>query len=114
MLRKLSSYLIQTVFLSLVVAIVFVFQVASANAAPVTGYAWSSNIGWICFDCGTANVQIDGLGFFSGYAWSSNIGWIDFGPSSGYPSAPSTRAQLSGGTVIGWARALSYGDGWDG
>ncbi|MCB9810434.1 hypothetical protein H6781_02475 [Candidatus Nomurabacteria bacterium] len=94
--------------------IAFLFRAESAYAAPVGGYAWSDNIGWICFDCGTANVAIDVAGNFSGYAWSDNIGWIDFNPSSGFPGTPNNGVRLSGSSVTGWARALSYGGGWDG
>jgi len=60
----------------------------------VTGYAWSSNIGWISFNnctdsknattCTGQNygVKFDPVtGVGSGYAWSSNIGWISFNNS---------------------------------
>ncbi|MFH1582193.1 MAG: PKD domain-containing protein [bacterium] len=89
----------------------------------VFGYAWSENIGWISFNCtnqsscGTADygVNIDQNGKFSGYAWSENIGWIDFSPPSPYPAFPNYSAKIiNGDQIVGWARALSYGDGWDG
>ena len=58
-------------------------------------------------------------GAFSGYAWSSNIGWIDFDPAGPYPDLPdySARVDLTNGQVSGWARALAgmdADDGWDG
>lgn len=97
---------------------------ASVNSNYLVGYAWSDNIGWVSFYPNPNNdinnisygVSFDGnTNNFSGYAWSDNIGWIDFSPSSGYPETPSHGARLaSDGSVIGWIRALSYGDGWDG
>ena len=75
-------------------------------------------------------VDIDKpTGLFSGYAWSENIGWISFGDYdgdgdidaddkniAGSPCAPNCEARISTttGEVSGWARALAYGDGWDG
>ena len=90
----------------------------------VTGWAWSSNIGWISLNCtndnscATANygVGVDkSTGNFSGYGWSSNVGWIDFAPTSGYPATPNAGARLdrATGQVTGWAKILSLGaDGW--
>lgn len=51
----------------------------------------------------------------SGYAWSSNIGWISFeaGDVAGCPTAP-CQPSLSGSDFSGWARALANGGGWDG
>jgi hypothetical protein len=91
----------------------------------VSGWAWSSNIGWISFNCtdrdvcGSSDygVDIGSDGTFSGYAWSENIGWISFNESelSGCPASPcKTQVSFGNGEVSGWARALSYGDGWDG
>ena len=97
---------------------------ASPGTLPLSGYAWSSNIGWISFngattDGNTYGVYIDDVtGNLSGYAWSSNIGWIDFAPAGPYPEAPnnSAKVDLGTGAVTGWARALSAisADGWDG
>jgi len=104
-------------------------QSATGTPEMLTGWAWSSNIGWVSFNCdnfGTClndeayNVTIDpSTGALSGYAWSSNIGWIQFGGLSGFPSGNGTTAQnaaLKGSTLTGWARALSAGSdgGWDG
>jgi hypothetical protein len=60
------------------------------------------------------NVSESG-GPFSGYAWSSNVGWIDFAPVGPYPSTPSTAATYNAGTgvVTGWAKIVNLGDdGW--
>lgn len=88
------------------------------SSSNVSGYAWSDNIGWISMRSTTTpsyGVSIsESTGYFSGYAWSDNIGWIDFAPTSGFPSAPYSKVRLQGGSVSGWARALSYGGGWDG
>ncbi len=72
-------------------------------------------------------VSLDSVtGLFSGYAWSENIGWIHFAPLGPYPSSPNYSAcldfgeggkvcdELGGNKAGGWARALAYGDGWDG
>jgi len=122
----------------------FLFLVAALFVAPsfafagsehnLSGFAWSSNIGWISFnsindhDSGTAGIQSSsinygvnldlGTGDLTGYAWSSNIGWIQFGGLSGFPTGAGTQAvnaKLSGSSMVGWARALSANDsGWDG
>ncbi len=103
----------------------FVFKKIKAGSADnVSGWAWSENIGWISFNNTTGEgaidygVDIDSLsGVFSGYAWSENIGWISFNESdlTGCPVG-TCQAKLDGLTneVSGWARALNYGDGWDG
>jgi len=101
--------------------------VVACQAHNVWGNAWSENIGWISFSCenNTAigagvdyGVDIDSVtGIFSGYAWSENIGWISFEPADlvGCPSGTCNASlDLDTGAVSGWARALAFGDGWDG
>lgn len=112
-----------------------------AEAQPVsqynlTGWAWSSNIGWIKFDTGVENaVYVQNAGVSGsikpilGYAWSSNIGWIKFGglgtSPDGSPSDATVNILGGPGSVSGWARACagtvngdcnsaSRTDGWDG
>ena len=106
--------------------------VEAASADNVHGWAWSSNIGWVSFNCtdggnggidvcasSNYGVNLDGAGLMTGYAWSSNIGWISFNASdlSGCPLAP-CKAQLVGTALTGWARALAGGTagsgGWSG
>jgi len=113
-------------------------DIAQAGSADnVTGYAWSSNIGWISFNCtnddscGTVDYGVNinpASGNFSGYAWSSNIGWISFvesNPPDSYifnSNCPDvcdatnncTACYNSGdGNVYGWAKILSLeDDGW--
>jgi hypothetical protein len=120
----------------IIFGIFLVSEVRAGTADNVSGYAWSENIGWISFNCtnqdtcATVDYGVDineTTGEFSGYAWSENIGWIDFAPAGPYPTTPNYSACLdfpgSGQTcddlpgtnkVGGWARALAYGDGWDG
>ena len=73
-------------------------------------------------------VQLDtSTGNLSGYAWSSNIGWIKFGGLSSFPSGGvNANVNVSTGAVTGYARACagtasgncssmtSRTDGWDG
>ncbi len=105
---------------------------SSCQSHNVSGYAWSENIGWISFSCKNQNnpgdygVDISSSGNFSGYVWSENVGWINFAPSDPYPASPNYSACLDlpgSGQVCdgignykvgGWARAVSYGGGWDG
>src|SRR3989344_8699891 len=108
-------------------------SIVKAASVNVTGYAWSSNIGWIKFDHGKTNPvkYDDSTGKLSGYAWSNNIGWIKFDGLSSYPSggtnSEATASPLSGtGYFKGWARACAGTlsgtcatmeprmDGWDG
>ena len=117
------------IFLLITFVIMSVFAFGKIKAGTdddVSGWAWSENIGWISFNCtdlgtcGTVDygVDIDGSGLFSGYAWSENIGWITFnqGELSGCPIEPCEARLDFGGTdeLSGWARALSYGGGWEG
>ena len=102
-------------------------KISSADASNnVSGYAWSSNVGWVSFNCTNDNtcdtpghnygVSVDpATGNFSGYAWSPSVGWIDFAPTSGYPAAPNTGVHYNSatGVVTGWAKILTLGaNGW--
>ncbi len=109
---------------------------STTNGGNVHGYAWSSNFGWVSFNCNQTDsntcashpygVSIDAVtGQFSGYAWSSNAGWIYFGPpeemaeviaSSSSPNSPHQWPVYSftDRRVRGWAKVVSMpGDeGW--
>jgi len=101
-------------------------NVFAGTSDNIDGYAWSSNIGWISFNCtndnscGTADYGINqnSDGTLVGYAWSSNIGWIQFGGLSGFPSGSGTQginAKVNGTNLQGWIKAISAdGYGWDG
>ena len=97
----------------------------SMDNTEIVGWAWSSNVGWISFNCSNTSscsafdykVVLNEDGTLTGYAWSSNIGWIQFGYSAGFPSVSGTVAsnvRNNAGSLVGWARALSYTGGWDG
>lgn len=143
---KLKTWLITAamVLTALLLAAVLVYyefglkkniKITSASADNnVSGWAWSSNIGWISFNCtgdspacGASNygVSIDSAsGDFSGYGWSSNVGWISFNrsdtgnpPSQPYKNDsgndPIAKHNSGNGQVDGWAKILSLGDnGW--
>lgn len=111
-MKKFSGLLIFVLFLSL--------GAASANAAALTGWAWSDNFGWISFNSsnpgeggGPYAVSIDGTtGAWSGYAWSDNLGWITFNASE-IPAicsvSPQALLNKTTGAVTGWAYVLTYG-----
>lgn len=91
MLKKLLQ-------ISLLILATFSFALTT-YAADLTGYAWSSNIGWISMKGPNYGVTLNG-NQFGGYAWSSNIGWVNF----------------SNINFTGFAQALaaSVTSGWDG
>jgi hypothetical protein len=128
-------------FISLIVfSLGFPFVI---SAMAVSGWAWSSNIGWISFN--RLNCDPDGDGFsgpppipvacppvgtaipaygvtleptvagtrnLTGFAWSSHVGWIHFDPAGPFPAAPAHSARvdsphLATSTVSGWARVCA-------
>ena len=95
---------------------------SNTSGMILSGYAWSTNIGWIRMsNCSSATdcagqsygVSVASSGAnrpMTGYAWSSNIGWISFNPSAvkGCPMEPCQASiNWNDGTVSGWARACS-------
>lgn len=121
------SHVLAFLAMPLLLLALFIFpsRTLSASSTPITGYAWSDNIGWISFNCsnnsscGTSNygLSIATDGTISGYAWSDNIGWVSAQSAdvSGCPSAPcAPMMNLTTGAWTGWFRALSNGGGWDG
>lgn len=130
MIQEMKPFSLKLIFaLSLLLS---PFFASAGNTQNVGGYAWSPNIGWISFNCvntatcGTVDygVHKNATGYLTGneadstpgYAWSASVGWIQFGGLTGFPIGPySQNAQIDGsGNLRGWARALSYGGGWDG
>src|SRR3990167_2114797 len=79
---------------------------AQAGGDHLTGWAWSSNIGWVSFQ-GTGYGVAVNSGELEGYAWSSNIGWIRFGGLVGCPGGGNCDARFSGNRIVGWARACA-------
>ncbi len=126
----------------IVLAAIFGTQKAHAETTALSGWAWSSNIGWISFnsaDSGAgggpyavtvATSSGSSIGTLGGYAWSSNIGWIKFGGLSAFPSGgqvtDNATVDFTTGNISGWVRACagttdgrcgsmtSRTDGWDG
>ena len=114
--------------LAVIIAGFFLTQSLAGGQHNVSGWAWSSNIGWISFNCTNLisclvsdyGVNIDpDTGLISGYAWSENIGWVSFNEADlvGCPSGV-CKAIISGGltgtfpkAVSGWAKVLST-NGW--
>ncbi len=115
----------------IVLAAMLIGLEASADTKALTGWGWSSNVGWVSFSSandhnyaapgvqtftsitgrfyGVQLVQITGTNDyrFSGYAWSPNIGWVNFNPGTGFqPPYEGARLQANN-TVVGWARACS-------
>lgn len=99
----------------------------AAASDNVFGEAWSNNTGWISFNncvspvsCSGTNYGVNmdnSTGNLSGAAWSDNIGWISFNATSGCPVVGCTtqpKVNLTTGAFTGWARAVTYGGGWDG
>ena len=90
----------------------------SAYDAGDTGPAGCPAVGTPFFDYGV-NFDVATKNF-SGYAWSSNIGWISFNrgdtgnpPSNDPGGGVGPIARYVGGNVLGWAQILSMGnDGW--
>jgi hypothetical protein len=119
-----KKFLIATILLFAVFSLFFGIEALADSGDNVSGWAWSGNIGWLSLNCtnegvcGTSDygININEDGTLTGYAWSEHVGWINFAPAGAYPASPSysTKVDLATGDVSGWARALSYGDGWDG
>src|SRR6056297_3103736 len=94
-----------------------------SSDVPLTGYAWSDNVGWIQFDApgDPVVVEPDGdnnnMSDITGYAWNESasstatstlgVGWIKFGGLGTSPEGGSSDAQLNllNGQITGWARA---------
>lgn len=83
---------------------------AHASGIPLTGWAWSDNIGWVSFSSVTSGdsvsygVSVNNDGTLTGYAWSPSIGWINFGANS-----CNATPTLSGGILTGSAQAIDTG-----
>jgi hypothetical protein len=123
--RHQTSVLVSFLFIA-----IFVFAYAltvstpateAAHLSPTTGWAWSSNVGWISFNCqditdlcaiSNYKVHLEHLDAANtrlrGWAWSSNVGWISFEPNdlSGCP-AGLCEARFNGAEFNGWAKVLS-------
>lgn len=130
----LLGVLILAVFYSFPLRLFQNIKVSAASSDLSSGWAWSSNIGWISFNCtnegvcSTFNYGVTveqpsaGKKKLSGFAWSSNIGLVTFNEADlgGCPGPPcKAEVDFLDGAVSGWARAwscISPGctGGWDG
>ena len=98
-------------------ASVFVAPTAHAqNINTLSGWSWSSNVGWMSFSGPGYGVTLDmSTGALTGYAWAGNIGWIKFGGLSNFPTGPSAagtvaadaHVDFTSGAVTGWAMACA-------
>ena len=109
--------------------------VKAGTANTLSGWGWSSTIGWLSFNSSDPNTGDGGsgrsgvsygvtmstttatAGTFDGYAWSSNIGWVSFKAADTAACGSPASVNLSTGKVTGWAVALAgvgRTDGWDG
>lgn len=124
-LRLMStSKFIGPIIRSLLAVALVALPATSIAATPITGWAWSGNVGWISLHCATDGSCVssnyglskDGAGKVTGYAWSPHIGWISANPSdlAGCPSGTCEFAVSSNGTVSGWLKAINAQTGWDG
>jgi hypothetical protein len=97
------------------VALAVPAQLATAQLSsplPLTGHAWSSNIGWVSFNGPGYQVQIDTDGDLSGHAWSSNLGWLQFDGLSSFPAGGgAAQVDFSTNAISGFARFCAATDG---
>ena len=127
--RSLRVLLLVAVFSVLYILGSFVTsqRVEASELMPLTGYAWTSYMGWISFSGpGYGVLENTTTGALFGYAWSPNISWISFDASDATHPAP--MVDLGTGKITGWLRACSafidkntcsgaldsHSDGWDG
>lgn len=112
------------ILLSLLCLFYIIPSYVSADVAvPLSGWAWSENIGWISLSCSnlaTCGTVQYGLtknadGTLSGYAWSEHAGWIS-AQSADLVGCPigACEARISNGRVSGWLHAIQARNGWDG
>jgi len=99
--------LFATLFLIFLSSVLFGFLpaavLASTSNGTISGYAWSSQIGWVNFGTTNGNTHIIDTAV-SGYAWNENMGWINLNPTGGGVKNDGS-GNLSG-------RAWLEGTGW--
>ncbi len=91
----------------------------ATTGASLSGWGWSSNIGWVYFGPTTVGGGVfvstttgPTTGTFAGYAWSSNLGWISFenadvSACGAQATVDLSTGQSTSGKVSGWARSLT-------
>jgi hypothetical protein len=112
------SGLVLVVALTFLAPVVVEKVIAQTGTKALSGYAWSSNIGWIQMQTGQSPVVVNSDGNFTGFGWSSNVGWLQFDRPGPYPAAPSHSVKIdftqNPYKMSGWGRFLANGGGWDG
>lgn len=133
---KISYYIFLILILSLVGFYFIDFKEIHAGITDtMSGWLWSSNIGWISLNsqncvglplgtCGVSGidygVNVDNNGNVTGEAWSENFGWLCFGSRcsewGGLGNAPDGQipsAAYDGIKLSGWANIYSLKEkGW--
>ncbi len=119
-----------TISLALLLIPIFTFAQEGCQEHDFSGWAWSSNIGWISLTCENdfeigegvdygLNIGADNV--LSGYIWSDNIGWITFNEEDleGCPeeNQENCKAIAEGDILMGWALVIDtevdgYYDEW--
>lgn len=103
----MKQFLFGLAALSLVVT-PFTTSAQLASPMPLTGFAWSSNVGWLSMSGPGYSVDIEIDGSLDGYGWSSNLGWLKFGGLSGFPaSGGNATFDTATNELSGWARFCS-------
>ena len=144
---KHTDHKIRQIWLGVAAAAVLIGGLVGSSAIPapvramsadangnVSGYIWSSTMGWISLNCNqgsatggaacggsaagvpySVNITPDpgtGYGVFGGYGWGSNVGWVSFQPADVASCGAQAKMDLNSGSstygqVTGWARVLS-------
>lgn len=81
-MMAIEKYLKVFYFLAAISGIVFPTVIlASQTNGTVSGYAWSSQIGWVNFGTTNGNIHITDSAM-TGYAWNENVGWLNLNPTN--------------------------------
>jgi hypothetical protein len=79
----------------------------TVNDNFLSGYAWSTNDGWINLNPSQGGVHNDGKGTLSGFAWDQTAGWINFSGVT-IDTSGVFHGQATGGTVNGAGYILNF------
>ena len=90
-------------------------EAKAAGPTSISGWLWSSNIGWVSLNStnptagagGTYSVAVSPGGDLSGYGWSSNIGWLSFNATDVGGCPGGVGARITGTQLTGWARFVA-------
>jgi len=119
---SMASFMFILIFIFLLYQADISKTVAQTSTSNLSGYAWSSTIGWISMSGTGYGVELNSNDqTLSGYAWSPIIGWIQFGElTTGFPSGPGTisadaKYDTVNNKLTGWVKAnAADNNGWDG